>query len=149
MAVCSCGSASQVLVRSYEKGYWGDWENAQGPNGTRRFAVKGSPTDFTFYDSSVHPSNYCFRLVIDFGPVLSNQERQKWYTYKGTIYFDKYRKWRDFSRYDVEKVSCHFYDEQTKRVNINVMIERSGRYIYEITADNVGFAITLPWQRAR
>lgn len=145
--VTNCGITSKDMTYStYERGYWGQWYSY--PDFVR-WAFKGNPDNFVVYLYRHHPSDFVYHIQINnynsYRVSSGNFEQ-----FVGTIEYRKpYNNYSsaDFIHRSLPELSS-YGDIVSRPAKISVKKE-SRHYVYNVFFDDVGFAVTIPWQKAK
>ena len=146
----SCGMLNNTMSTSqYLGGYWGQWKELS------QWSFYGNPGEFVVYRRGSHPSDFCYRVTLTGFNKWSLKDGE-WRNYDGwveyhSIYTRPYRYKESsqyFVQYDVPSLGKSG-DQLVKRpAKIKVQKKKSG-YTYNVFFDDVGFAVTVPWQNAK
>lgn len=148
LLLTSCGIAHKDMsICTYERGYWGRWTNYSE---FTRWAFQGRPDNFIVYNSFFHPSSFCYRVIINnYNSYRVNSGRFE--EFSGTI--EVFSFGNNFTASDFIHYSLQSLEPGTgKLVSYNAKIsvkKENKQYVYNIFFDNVGFAVTIPWQKSK
>lgn len=143
----SCGilnlGLDYISYAQYLGSRWGPWHQTESD------WINGYPDNFVVYNKSHHPSEYGVKVITN-GLNLDTMEKEKWYSYSGTIeFYSAYSNAKDASYYLVKLSDPLGIGTQVKMythrrpARIDVMRKRKGA-VFNIFFDDVGLAIQLP-----
>lgn len=155
--VTSCGilgyNGASGKYCQYLDGYWGQWESFFAMT---TGAFQGDPGNFVVYKNGSHPSDFCFRISSR-GFDKSAVKKNSWEKLSGTIeFYSNHPAGGQSASKSFVSSTLGFLDG--KAIGNEVVVKRpatidiqrvSGGYLYNVFFDNVGFAIVIPWDRAR
>lgn len=138
----SCGvSYKDMSYSTYERGYWGNWHYYSERT---KWAFQGNPGNFIVYNAYFHPGDFCYRITIN--NYNDYRVSSSGFTeFSGTI--ECYDPSMYFIRYELPSLNPVV---KPVKHNARIKVKKEKKYyLYNVFFDDVGFAVTIPWQRFR